>query len=99
MGKQIIEYMNNKLSPLQRGSCKGYNTQHPLIRLIEKFKSALEKGEDIALLVMDLSICLRHNLIIAALMSYGFSMKAVLLISSYLANRKQRVKIGQTLSN
>ena len=100
--KQMIVYMNNKLSPLLCGFRKGYNTQHPLIRLIENFKSALDKGEDIALLLMDLSKaydCLDHNLIIAKLVTYGFCMKAVLLISSYLTNRKQRVKIGQTLSN
>ena len=94
--------MNNKLSPLLCGFRKGYNTQHPLIRLIEKFRSALDNGEDIALLLIDLSKaydCLDHNLIIAKLMTYGFSMQAVLLISSYLTNRKQRVKIGQSLSN
>ena len=100
--KQIIIYMNSKLSPLLCGFRKGYNTQHPLIRLIEIFRSALDKGEDIVLLLMDLSKaydCLDHNLIIAKLKSYGFCIKAVLLISSYLTNRKQRVKIGQTLSN
>ena len=102
LSKQIMAYMNNKLSPLLCGFRKGYNTQHPLIRLIEKFRSALDNGEDIALLLMDLSKaydCLDHNLIIAELMTYGFSMQAVLLISSYLTNRKQRVKIGQSLSN
>ena len=102
LSKQIMAYMNNKLSPLLCGFRKGYNTQHPLIRLIEKFRSALDNGEDIALLLMDLSKaydCLDHNLIIAKLMTYGFSMQAVLLISSYLTNRKQRVKIGQSLSN
>ena len=98
----MAEYMNNKLSALLCGFRKGYNTQHPLIRLIEKFKSALDNGEDIALLLMDLPKaydCLDHNLIIAKLITYGFSMKAGLLTSNYLTNRKQRVKIGQTVSS
>ena len=40
-----------------------------------------------------------HNLIITKLITYGFSMKAGLLISNYLTNRKQTVKIGQTISS
>ena len=36
--KQIIKYMNSKLSLLLCGFRKGYNTQHPLIRLIEIFR-------------------------------------------------------------
>ena len=90
----MTEYINNKISPLVCGFSKGYSTQHPLIRLIEKFRSALDNGEDIALLLMDLSKaygCLDHNLIIAKLITNGFSMKAVLLIPSYLTNGMQRI--------
>ena len=100
--KQILEYMNDKLSPLLCGFRKGYNTQHPLIRLVENFRSSLDNGDVIALLLMDLSKaydCLDHELIITKLRSYGFDIKSILLIYSYLKNRKQRVKVGQALSN
>ena len=45
---------------------------------------------------MDLSKafdCLNHELLIAKLSAYGFSMSALRLIHSYLNERKQRVKI------
>ena len=62
--------MNSKLSPLLCGFRKGYNTQHPIIRLIEKLRTALDKGEIGAVLLMDLSKaydCLDHHLFIAKL--------------------------------
>ena len=99
--KQMIAYMNDKLSPLLCGFRKGYNTQHPLIRLVETFRSSLDKGEDIALLLMDLSKaydCLDHGLIVTKLRAYGFGIKSILLVYSYLKNRNQRVRVGQALS-
>ena len=50
---------------------------------------------------MDLSKaydCLPHDLIIAKLDAYGFSVESLNLINSFLSNRKQRVKIGSKFS-
>ena len=52
-------------------------------------------------LFMDLSKafdCLPHNLLIAKLEAYGLDISACQLVSSYLSNRKQRVKIGNVKS-
>ena len=51
---------------------------------------------------MDLSKafdCLPHDLIIAKLGAYGLSADACDFLSSYLTNRKQRVKVGQSKSS
>ena len=40
-----------------------------------------------------------HDLIIAKLGAYGLSADACDFLSSYLTNRKQRVKLGQTKSS
>ena len=51
---------------------------------------------------MDLSKafdCLPHKILLAKLSYYGLSENAVNLISSYLQNRKQQVKINQKLSD
>ena len=51
---------------------------------------------------MDLSKafdCLPHDLIVAKLQAYGLTTDASSLLESYLSDRKQRVKIGQTHGN
>ena len=50
---------------------------------------------------MDLSKafdCLKHELLIAKLSAHGFSPNALLLVHSYLSERKQRVKVNGSFS-
>ena len=50
---------------------------------------------------MDLSKAfdtINHELLLAKLHAYGFNKQALLILSSYLRNRKQRVKINNTFS-
>ena len=42
--------------------------------------------------------CLNHNLLIAKLNTYGFSLPAIRLIHDYLLNRKQRTRINNSYS-
>ena len=42
--------------------------------------------------------CLPHELLIAKLHAYGFSLSALRLMYSYLSNRKQRTKINESYS-
>ena len=43
--------------------------------------------------------CLDHELLIAKLNAYGFSLPALRLINDYLSNRKQRTRIGNSFSD
>ena len=70
--------------------------------MIEKWKKYVDKGKNFAALLTDLSDafdCLPHDLIIAQLNAYGFSLPAARLLQSYLCNRKQRTKINTTYSS
>ena len=43
--------------------------------------------------------CLPHDLLVAKLYAYGFDLKSVTLVHSYLTGRKQRVKIDHIYSS
>ena len=94
--------MDKFLSKYQCGFRKGYNAQHCLLAMIEKWKKAVDNGNVFGVLLMDLSKafdCLSHVLIIAKLSSYGFNLAALNLSHNCLAKRKQRTKINQSYSS
>ena len=71
---QIQNFFENILSKYKCGFRKGYNAQHCLITLIEKWKKSVDNGA----LMTDLSKafdCLSHELLIAKLDAYGFDNK------------------------
>ena len=80
---------------------RNYGCQHVLTKLIQDCKSALDKGEFVGMILMDLSKafdCLPHRLLLCKLRYYGISDDACTLLMSYLSQRKQRVKIGRSRS-
>ena len=101
MFKQI-GFMKNCFSKFQCGFRKSCSTQQCLIALIEKRKSATDKGKSFRALLTDLSKafdCLPHELLIAKWHAYGLSLPAFRLAHSYLSNRKQRTKINESYSS
>ena len=93
---QIQTYFDEILSKYQCGFCKGFNAQHCLVIIIEKWKESGDNSGAFGALMTDLSKafdCLHHGLLIAKLDAYGFDVKSVKLIQQYLSNRKQRVKV------
>ena len=70
--------------------------------MLGKWKSAVDKGKYFGALLTDLSKafdCISHELILAKLHAYGFSLRALRLIHSYLTNRKQRTKVNGKYSS
>ena len=97
-----IQLFFSSFSKYLCGFRRGYNAQHCLITLIEKWKKSVENGGAFGALLTDLSKafgCLPHELLIAKLDAYGFDKSSLILIHSYLANRKQSVKINDTYSS
>ena len=102
MFKQITQFFDKIFSKYQCGFRKGFSTQHCLLAMLEKWKSSVDKGKVFGALLTDLSKafdCLDHELLIAKLNAYGFSLSALKLIHSYLSNRKQRTKINSSYSS
>ena len=61
--------------------------------MLEKWKPAIGYKKMFSTLLTDLSKafdCLFHDLLVAKLNAYGFSIAALRLVENYLSNRKQR---------
>ena len=102
MHRKLSEYFETVLSKFQCGFRKGYNTQNCLLAIVQNYKKALDQGNEYGALLTDLSKafdCLPHDLIVAKLYAYGFSTDSLKLINSYLAERKQRVKLNDQFSS
>ena len=69
--------------------------------MLEKWESAADNKREFSALLIDLSKvfdCLSHDLLLAKLNAFGFSLLALRLVKSYLSNRKQRTTINKELS-
>ena len=84
------------------GFWKGFSTQQCLLAMLEQWKRSVDNSKMFDALLTDLSAafdCLDHELLIAKLNAYGFSLTALKLVHNYLSNRKQRTKINSTYSS
>ena len=88
--KQMSEYFEPILSKYQCGFRKAFSLQHCLLAMLEKWKLAVDNKKTFGALLTDLSKafdCLPHDLLVAKLNAYGFSLPASRLVLSYLPNR------------
>ena len=103
-GRSMFKLMSSFFdifSKYQYGFRKGFSTQQCLLALLEKWKRSLDRGKVFGALLTDLSKafdCLNHDLLIAKLNAYGFSLPALKLIHDYLLNKKQRTRINNSYS-
>ena len=75
MYNQIYPYFQSIFSKFQCGFQKGFNVQHCLLAMVEKWRKTLEEGRETGAILTDLSKafdCIDHSLPIAKLDAYGF---------------------------
>ena len=85
------------LSKYQCSFHKVYSMQYCLLAMLEKWKSAVDKGKSFGALSTDLSKafdCLSPELLLAKLHAYGFSNVALRWNHNYLTNSKQKTKVN-----
>ena len=102
MAEQLTEHFDKIFDTYLAAFRKGFGCQTTLLRLAEDWKRELDSSHYVGAVLMDLSKafdCLPHDLIVAKLQAYGLTTDASSLLESYLSDRKQRVKIGQTHGN
>ena len=90
MQNQINLHIKSFLSPYLCGYRKGFNSQHAFISLIERWQKSLDNEGYGGAVLMDLYKALdtlNHDLLIAKLHAYGFDIKTLKLLHSYLTKR------------
>ena len=102
MFEKMSQFFDNIFSKSQCGFRKCLSTQQCLLAMLEKWKRSIDNSKMFGALLTDLLKafdCLDHELLIAKLNAYGFSLTALKLVHNYLSNRKQRTKINQPYSS
>ena len=82
--------MDPLLSKYQCGFGRGFSAQNCLLAMLEKWKPSVDRGKAFGVLLTDLSKafdCLSHELIIAKLNAYGFSLSALKLMPIVLRRK------------
>ena len=89
--------MTDKLAYSITSLIKSQGIQNSLVVMLEKLKRALDKGEYVSAISMDLSKVfdtINHDPLIAKRKAYGFSKEALKLKKSFLKSRKQKMQIN-----
>ena len=104
MYRRILDFINknNILYQFQFGFREKYNTSFALLTLIDKISSAIDKGEYVIGLFLDLSKAfdtINHRILFDKLYKYGVRGIALDWVKDYLSNRKQFVHFNGISSN
>ena len=93
---------HNVLYKYQFGFRKGYSTSMALIEIINNIKSAIDNNKFVCGIFLDLTKAfdtVNHQILLDKLHHYGVRGQTNNLFNSYLSNRKQFVKIGNSESS
>ena len=100
--RQLTSYFDCLFSKYLSGFRQKHSCQSTLLRMIEEWKSALDNGNMVGSIALDLSRAfdsLPHGLLLAKIYAYGVNIESCKLIASYLHNRHHRVKIRDKRSD
>ena len=88
--RQLSNHFNNIFSKFQCGFRKGFNAQHCLLLMIDKWKKPTGNNKIFGALLTDPSKafdCICHDLLVAKLRAYGLPLPALKMVQDYLLNR------------
>ena len=101
---RLLEHMseNNLLDPMQSAYRKGHSTETALLRVHNDILSAVDKGNGVGLILLDLSAAfdtVDHTIFLTFLEDcIGLKGSPLSLLRSYLTNRKQCVSVKGVMS-
>ena len=102
LSEQLSSHFENIFNDYLCAFRLGHGYQTTLLRLLEDWKQTLDSNQYVAAILMNLPKafdCLPHDILLCKLSAYGLTDDAVKLMSSYLSDRKQQIKIGTVVSS
>ena len=102
MCDQLMFFFETRLTPELSAYRSKYSCANVILKCVEDWRLSLDKNEKIGCVAMDLSRAfdtIPHGLLVAKLHAYGVELSSCNFIRSYLSERQQRVKLGQTKSD
>jgi len=101
IGSWILERVSNRLDNRQYGALKQRSTTHALVDVLYHWHAAIDKGQSVRTVFVDFAKAfdyVDHNVLVSKLMALGLPDVIVRWICSFLSHRRQRVKIGDILT-
>ena len=98
---QLCGYFAPMLGSQLSGFRRGHSCTTALLKMTEDWRWALDRGDSVAAVAVDLSKAfdsIDHELLLAKLGAYGVQPHSMRLLSCYLSQRQQRVRIGPAAS-
>ena len=100
---QLVSYLEKEclLFNFQFGFRKGYSTEYAILETVEKLKSAVDDQKITCGIFLDFSKAfdtINHHILLEKLYKYGIRGLPHAWFSSYITNREQYVKVGNTES-
>jgi len=102
IGAWILQRIENKLYVNQYGALKGRSTTHALVDIVHHWHKAIDEGQSVRAVFIDFAKAfdhVDHNILVAKLIEFGLPDVIIRWMCSFLQHRRQRVKIGDVMSD
>jgi hypothetical protein len=101
VGKWIVSAISDRIDKKQFGAIKGRSTTHALVDMTHKWHQALDEQQSVRVVFIDYAKAfdhVDHPTVLRKLAVLGVPPLLHRWLHSFLADRQQRVKIGQAIS-
>ena len=102
VGGYILDSLQGKLDPRQFGGMKGLSTTHALLDMLHHWHEIVHNGDEVRILFLDYSKAfdlVDHTILISKFEGLGVPKLLTNWLAGFLSDRRQRVKLGQEVSD
>ena len=102
VGSWILERVSSRLDDRQYGALKQRSTTHALVDMLHHWHAAVDRGQSVRTVFVDFAKAfdhVDHNVLVSKLVALELPDVIVRWACAFLQHRRQRVKIGDILSD